>query len=145
MKPIPTMRAAGFLTSSYRSGWLRRRSAAWLGATLILFSALFPLVAQAGNRFLGLVTWVELCSGYSMEVIAIDREGNPVKPDVESAARCIVCLTCASSLALPASGPCMPRPVTCGTPAAIAAYDEPDLVRSFVMVVFARAPPDRTV
>ena len=144
MKPIPTMRAAGFLTSSYRSAWLRRRSAAWLGATLILFSALFPLVAQAGNRFLGLVTWVELCSGYSMEVIAIDRDGNPVDPDAELGARCPICTVCAASSVLPPPTDFSPAPELISSMLLSWGYVQPDTAEHVHYQAQPRAPPSVT-
>lgn len=144
MKPVRTMRGVGFLKSSYRNGWLRRRSAAWVGVTLILLSALFPLVAQAGNRFLGLVTWVELCSGYGMEVIAIGRDGNPVDPDAESVTHDPVCTVCAASSVLPPSTAFSPAPEPISAMLLSWGYVQPDAAEHLHYQAQPRAPPSVT-
>lgn len=124
--------------------WLlpaRRRLAASACALLVLFSALFPLMAQAGNRFFGLVTWVELCTGYSMEVIAIDRDGNPVDPDEESGTRCPICTVCAAASILPPSTSPVPAPEFVGHYLPSRGYVQPDTADHVHHQSQPRAPP----
>lgn len=61
----------------------RRRAAAWFCALLMAFGTQLPLVSQAGSRLFGAVDWIELCTTYGVEHIAVDRDGNPVDPDDE--------------------------------------------------------------
>lgn len=120
---------------------MRRRSAAWLGAALIVFAVLFPLVSHAGSRAFGAVEWIELCTTFGMERIAVDRDGNPVDADDESIARCLVCKLCASSFLLPSAEGLVPAPDAFSDRALCRGYVQPDVDDRVHHEARPRAPP----
>lgn len=143
MKPAPTP-AMRYLSGRmlWHSGpRMRRRSAAWLGAALILFAALFPLVSQAGSRAFGSVEWVELCTAFGMERIALDRDGNPVDADDETIARCLVCKLCTSSFLLTSAESLVPAPDAVSDHALSRGYVQPDPEDCVQLQARPRAPP----
>jgi len=124
-----------------RPGQMRRRGVAWLCALLMVFGTLLPLVSQASSRLFGTVAWIELCTTYGVDYIAVDRNGNPVDPGDQLEPRCIVCTIGTLSLALPATAPSMPAFASSDDQVSPPTYAQPEATDHFHLETQPRAPP----
>lgn len=81
-----------------RRSMLSQRLTAWIAALVVVAAALMPVIAQAAS-VAGGQTWLEVCTGYGVERIAIDD-----RPDSQPAngkARGMACPWCYLPLGLP--------------------------------------------